>query len=121
MIADLEAIPPADCLCGQARRAFLVPENTAASIHLVDIKTDPEVHYHDKHTEIYYVIEGEGFIELDGERTPVKPETRALRAERKRACPRANGTEGGKQSGRRGSIPRCKKVDFPGYIHTSIN
>ncbi|MCK5006007.1 MAG: cupin domain-containing protein [Spirochaetales bacterium] len=78
MIADLEAIPPVDCPCGQARRAFLVPENTAASIHLVDIKTDPEVHYHDKHTEIYYVLEGEGFIELDGERTPVKTGTAVL-------------------------------------------
>jgi mannose-6-phosphate isomerase-like protein (cupin superfamily) len=56
----------------------MVPENTAASIHLVDVKTDPAVHYHDKHTEIYYVLEGEGFIELDGERTPVKPGTAVL-------------------------------------------
>ncbi|UCF96716.1 MAG: cupin domain-containing protein [Spirochaetaceae bacterium] len=78
LIADLEATPPVECPCGQARRAFLVPGNSAASIHLVDIKIDPEVHYHEQHTEIYYVLEGEGLIELDGEKSPVKPGTAIL-------------------------------------------
>jgi mannose-6-phosphate isomerase-like protein (cupin superfamily) len=78
IIEDLEALPAVDCPCGRARRAFLVPDNKTASLHLVDIKTDPEVHYHQKHTEIYYILEGEGFIELDGERTPVKPGTAIL-------------------------------------------
>lgn len=78
LIADLEAISPVDCPCGQARRAFLVPGNSAASIHLVDIQTDPVVHYQEKHTEIYYILEGEGFIELDGRKTPVKPGTAVL-------------------------------------------
>ena len=78
LIADLETIVPAPCPCGQARRAFLVPGNDAASIHLVDIQIDPVPHYHEKHTEIYYILEGEGFIELDGEKTPVKPGTAIL-------------------------------------------
>jgi mannose-6-phosphate isomerase-like protein (cupin superfamily) len=78
LIADLEAIAPVPCPCGQARRAFLVPGNGAASIHLVDIKTDPEAHYHEKHTEIYFILEGEGSVELDGEKTPVKPGTAIL-------------------------------------------
>ena len=33
------------------------------------------VHYHKRLTEIYLVLEGEGFMELDGERVPVKPMT----------------------------------------------
>jgi len=78
LIADLADIAPVDCPCGQARRAFLVPGNSAASIHLVEVKTDPEVHYHEKHTEIYYILEGEGFIELDGKQSPVKPGTAIL-------------------------------------------
>jgi len=78
LIAELEAIAPVPCPCGQARRAFLVPGNKAASIHLVDIQIDPVPHYHEKHTEIYYILEGEGFIELDGEQTPVKPGTAIL-------------------------------------------
>jgi mannose-6-phosphate isomerase-like protein (cupin superfamily) len=78
LIADLEALPAVPCPCGQARRAFLVPGNSAASIHLVDIKIDPEMHYHEKHTEIYYILEGEGFIEIDGRKTAVKPGTAIL-------------------------------------------
>jgi quercetin dioxygenase-like cupin family protein len=78
LIADLEAIPPVDCPCGQARRAFLTPGNRAASIHIVDVKIDPEAHYHAEHTEIYYILEGQGFIELDGQRSAVKPGTAIL-------------------------------------------
>ncbi|PHX72245.1 MAG: cupin, partial [Opitutia bacterium] len=48
-----------------------------ATVHIVDIQLDARVHYHKKMTEIYTVLEvqGEGFIELDGERFPVKPLT----------------------------------------------
>jgi mannose-6-phosphate isomerase-like protein (cupin superfamily) len=75
LIADLESVAPVPCPCGQARRAFLVPGNDVASIHLVDIQVDPIPHYHEKHTEIYYILEGEGFIELDGEKTTVRAGT----------------------------------------------
>ncbi len=75
MIADLENIEPVPCPCGQARRAFAEPDNDVATLHVVDIKTDSEVHYHKKMTEIYLVLEGEGFMELDGEKIPVKPMT----------------------------------------------
>ena len=75
MIADLENIEPVPCPCGQARRAFAEPDNDVATLHVADIKTDSEVHYHKKMTEIYLVLEGEGFMELDGEKIPVKPMT----------------------------------------------
>ena len=75
MIADLEKIDPVPCPCGQARRAFADPDNDVATLHVVDIKADSEVHYHRKMTEIYLVLEGEGFMELDGEKIPVKPMT----------------------------------------------
>jgi mannose-6-phosphate isomerase-like protein (cupin superfamily) len=72
MIANLEDIPPVACACGWTRRAFLDPSNRIASLHLVDVKSEPQTHYHRRQTEIYYILEGEGFIELDGESTPVK-------------------------------------------------
>ena len=75
MVADLEKIDPVPCPCGQARRAFAEPDNDVATLHVVDIKTDSEVHYHKTMTEIYLVLEGEGFMELDGEKIPVKPMT----------------------------------------------
>jgi len=44
-------------------------------VHVVEIEQDSRVHYHRTMTEIYVVLEGEGEIELDGVRHPVKPLT----------------------------------------------
>jgi mannose-6-phosphate isomerase-like protein (cupin superfamily) len=75
MIADLNSIQAVRCPCGWAKRAFASPENTTATMHLVSIEQDSRVHYHKKMTELYLVLEGEGFMELDGEKVPVKPMT----------------------------------------------
>src|ERR1041384_3387282 len=75
MIAQLDEIPPQRCPCGWARRAFVAPENETATMHVVDIETDSQTHYHKKLTEIYLVLEGEGQMELDGKLFPVKPMT----------------------------------------------
>lgn len=39
----------------------------------VEAATATERHYHRESEEIYYVLEGEGEMELDGERAPVAP------------------------------------------------
>jgi mannose-6-phosphate isomerase-like protein (cupin superfamily) len=70
-ISRLADIPPTPCPCGQARRAFMDDPDQIASIHLVDLKEDPTPHYHKTHSEIYYILEGSGIIELDGEEHPV--------------------------------------------------
>lgn len=75
MITQLDEVEPTRCPCGYARRGFATPDNRVATIHMVDIQIDARVHYHKKMTEIYLVLEGEGFIEVDGERLPVKPMT----------------------------------------------
>lgn len=77
-IAQLDDITPVACPCGQSRRAFGVPENDAATVHVVDIKQDSEVHYHKRLTEVYVVLEGTGYLELDGEKVPVKPLTAVM-------------------------------------------
>ncbi len=66
---DVEAV---DCPCGKTRRAFTDDPDQIASLHVVDIKTDSETHYHKRLTEIYYILEGEGHMELDGEMIPVR-------------------------------------------------
>lgn len=73
MHADLDTLAPKRCPCGWTRRAFVSPDNPVATIHYVDISEDARVHYHKKLTEIYLVLEGEGHLELDGERVPVRP------------------------------------------------
>jgi mannose-6-phosphate isomerase-like protein (cupin superfamily) len=72
-IASLDEIPAVACPCGQTRRAFADSPDGPASIHLVDIRSDARTHYHKKLTEIYLILEGNGELELDGERVPVGP------------------------------------------------
>jgi mannose-6-phosphate isomerase-like protein (cupin superfamily) len=75
LIAQLDEIPPIPCPCGLSRRAFAATPDNVASLHLVDIHTDAQVHYHKRMTEVYLVLKGQGWIELDGRRFPVKPMT----------------------------------------------
>ena len=74
-IAQLDQVPPVRCPCGFARRAFAEAADNVASLHVVDIEQDSRTHYHKRMTEIYLVLEGEGQMELDGKRVPVKPMT----------------------------------------------
>lgn len=72
-IAHFDDIEAVRCPCGFAKRAFALPDNTTATLHVVDIQKDAKVHYHTEHTEIYLVLAGTGSMELDGQRLPVKP------------------------------------------------
>ena len=42
-------------------------------MHVVEISKDSRPHYHKKTTEIYYVLEGEGHLEIDKDKVPLKP------------------------------------------------
>ena len=75
MIARFDEIDAVKCPCGFSRRAFVSPENPTATMHIVNIEADSQVHYHKKLTEIYLILEGSGQMELDGEIVPVKPFT----------------------------------------------
>ncbi|MGB0153096.1 MAG: cupin domain-containing protein [Verrucomicrobiales bacterium] len=77
-ITQLAELDPTPCPCGHSRRAFINDENSVASMHLVEIKQDSELHFHKKMTELYYILEGEGHIEVDGEVHPLTPGTAVL-------------------------------------------
>jgi len=72
-LARFDAIEPTRCPCGWERRAFVEAPGGVASMHVVDILEDARTHYHRHMTEIYFVLEGEGEIELDGTRHPLAP------------------------------------------------
>ncbi len=61
------------CPCGTAKRAFTDDPDQVASLHLVNVSENSKTHYHKKMTEIYYILEGNGQIELDGTRFDVQP------------------------------------------------
>ena len=75
LIEQLDELDSKACPCGFAKRAFSDEPGAVASLHMVEINQDSRVHYHKRMTEIYLVIEGEGFLELDGELVPVRPFT----------------------------------------------
>lgn len=77
-IAKLEEISPMPCPCGKTRRAFVADDDQVATMHLVDISADSRPHFHQKLTELYLVLEGEGHMELDGDIVPLKPLTAVL-------------------------------------------
>lgn len=77
-VVQLDQLPGVPCPCGTARRAFRDLPNAPASVHLVDIHADARTHHHQRTTEIYVVLEGEGELELDGQRIPVRPLTAVM-------------------------------------------
>jgi mannose-6-phosphate isomerase-like protein (cupin superfamily) len=74
-IARFSEIDAVKCPCGFAKRAFAGPDNSTATMHIVNVQADSRVHYHKNLTEIYLVLEGSGRMELDGEKIPVTPFT----------------------------------------------
>jgi mannose-6-phosphate isomerase-like protein (cupin superfamily) len=75
IIKRLDETAPVDCPCGDASRVLTSADNDRLSVHVVRISRDSKAHYHTRLTETYYVLEGSGDIELDGERTAISPGT----------------------------------------------
>jgi mannose-6-phosphate isomerase-like protein (cupin superfamily) len=71
-IARPAELPAVDCPCGKTQRAFVRESDGVASLHVVEISADARAHYHERMTEMYYILEGTGEMELDGERHPVR-------------------------------------------------
>ena len=78
IISQLDELDPVRCPCGWARRAFGFPGNQVATLHLVEIDGAAQLHYHQRTTELYLILEGEGIVELDGKQVAVKPLTALL-------------------------------------------
>ena len=72
---DFETVKGVACPCGTARRAFQDHNDFAATVHVTDISSDAQVHYHKKLTEVYYFLECErdARMQLDDEQIDVRP------------------------------------------------
>ena len=77
-VVNLDEVTPVPCPCGMSRRAFTDDPDKIASLHVVDISINAKTHYHKKLTEIYYILEGAGQMELDGELVDVGPGSTVL-------------------------------------------
>jgi mannose-6-phosphate isomerase-like protein (cupin superfamily) len=72
-IVNTNSLSAVSCPCGTAKRAFTDDADQVASLHVLDVCEDSRTHYHKKMTEIYYVLDGQGQIELDGLRFDIEP------------------------------------------------
>ena len=77
-VARMDEVCEQPCPCGTTRRAFVDDADQVATLHRVRISADARVHFHKALTEIYYVLDGQGHMELDGDRVDVAPGTSVL-------------------------------------------
>src|SRR6185295_19759658 len=69
---ELAAIQPWTETCGQIRPLIEEKDGAAAEVHHLEI-TDAKLHYHQRTDEIYYVIDGQGRMQLDDEEIELSP------------------------------------------------
>lgn len=72
LIRKLAAAPSVPCPCGVSTRPLTVADGAPCSLHVTAI-TDSARHYHRDTTEVYYILEGTGKIELNGTWHAVEP------------------------------------------------
>ena len=69
--ADVSPVP---CPCGQSTRIVTAADGLGCSFHVTHI-TDSARHYHRRSAEIYYVLDGIGRMELNGDTVDIGPGT----------------------------------------------
>ena len=70
-LADAPSVP---CPCGTSTRPLTAADGGPCSLHVTEIR-DSVRHYHRDTAEVYYILEGHGKIELDGDWHDVTPGT----------------------------------------------
>jgi len=63
IVRNRNGIEPIACPCGSSIRLITKKDTSLANLHVTHI-TESRKHYHKKCTEMYYIIEGEGKMEL---------------------------------------------------------
>jgi mannose-6-phosphate isomerase-like protein (cupin superfamily) len=64
--------PTVPCPCGFSTRIVSAADGTPCSFHVTQIH-DAERHWHERTSEVYYILEGTGKVELDGAWHEVRP------------------------------------------------
>src|SRR5580698_8012565 len=66
--------PSVPCPCGSSTRILTAADGAPCSLHVTSI-SDSARHYHRETTEVYYILEGTGKIELNDEWHDIEPGT----------------------------------------------
>lgn len=68
----LAEAPIARSLCGESRRLLTIADGPMVNVHVTTIR-DATKHYHARCTELYYILEGTGTLELGDVAVAVEP------------------------------------------------
>lgn len=68
-LADAPTVP---CPCGSSTRPLTIADTPVCNLHVTFI-TDSIKHYHRETTEVYYILEGHGKMELNDDVIDVEP------------------------------------------------
>ncbi|MBI1918227.1 MAG: cupin domain-containing protein [Planctomycetes bacterium] len=74
LIRRIQDAPTLTSACGQSTRPLTASDGVACNLHVTFI-TDSVKHYHRQCTEVYYILEGRGKMELNDEVIDVEPGT----------------------------------------------
>ena len=74
LVRTLADAPTVPCPCGESTRIVTAKDGAPCSLHVTSIR-DSVRHYHRNVTEVYYILEGTGKMELNGEWVEVAPGT----------------------------------------------
>ena len=74
LVRRLADAPTVNCSCGQSTRPLTAADGVTCNLHVTFI-TDSVKHYHRACTEVYYILEGSGKMELNDEVIDVSPGT----------------------------------------------
>jgi mannose-6-phosphate isomerase-like protein (cupin superfamily) len=74
LVRKLAEAPSVPCPCGVSTRPLAAADGAPCSLHVTAIQ-DSARHYHRETTEVYYILEGTGKIELNGDWHEVEPGT----------------------------------------------
>ena len=72
LVRRLDDAPVAQCSCGQSTRPLTSADTSVCNLHVTFI-TDSVKHYHRETTEVYYILEGCGKMELNDDVIDVEP------------------------------------------------
>jgi mannose-6-phosphate isomerase-like protein (cupin superfamily) len=64
--------PTVQCPCGQSTRPLTLADTPLCNLHVTFI-TDSVKHYHRETTEVYYILEGTGKMELNDDVIDIEP------------------------------------------------
>jgi mannose-6-phosphate isomerase-like protein (cupin superfamily) len=74
LVRKLAEAPSVPCPCGVSTRPITAADGAPCSLHVTAIRNSAR-HYHRNTTEVYYILEGTGKIELNGNWHDLEPGT----------------------------------------------